>query len=119
MVEKRNDVRMDIDAQIKLNLLNSNSGAGEKEAFDVHLINVSKGGIAFRAKEKLELNSYYDVMLRLWNSEVFETVIEIIRMENYGEEETLYGGRYIGMIPSDRLKIEIHEILLEQEKREI
>jgi len=117
MEEKRRNIRMDIDVKIKLKQLkNGNETEFKEETVDVNLVNVSRGGIAFRSKEDLKLNTFYDVTLKLWNSEVFETVVEIIRMENYGEEETLYGARYIGMVPSDRLKIQIHEILLEQEK---
>ena len=117
MEEKRRNIRMDIDVKIRLKQLkNGNEADFKEEIVDVNLINVSRGGIAFKSKDDLKLNTFYDVTLKLWNSEVFETVIEIIRMENYGEEETLYGGRYIGMVPSDRLKIQIHEILLEQEK---
>lgn len=43
-------------------------------------------------------------------------MIEIVRMENYGDEKTLYGCRFIGIMPSDQLKIQIYEMVSEMEK---
>ncbi len=119
MEEKRRALRMDIEVKIKLNELKTEKPIEglKKEPIEVVLINASRGGIAFKTSEELKLNTYYDVSLVLWQMETFDTVVEIIRMENYGEKETMYGARYIGITPSDRLKIQIHELLLEQEKK--
>lgn len=115
--ERRKSNRMDIDVRIQLNSVRNkgNLNALKKEAFDVEVINISKDGLAFQCSEKLELNTYYDTTVLLWTKEKFQTVIEIVRMENYGEEETLYGCRFIGIMPSDQLKIQIYEMISEQE----
>ena len=48
----------------------------------------------------------------LWTKETFQSVIEIVRMENLdNDEETVYGCRFIGIRPADQLKIQIYEIL--------
>lgn len=112
-MERRRANRMDIDVKIKLNSVKSNieATALNKEEIEVNLINISKDGLAFETKEKLELNTFYDTTVLLWTKEKFETVIEIVRIENYGKEETMYGCRFIGIMPSDQLKIQIYEIV--------
>ena len=110
--------RMDINVKIKLNSVKSNANTVnlKQEEFEVELVNISRGGLAFRSNEKLALNTYYDTTIVLWTKEKFQTVIEIVRMENYGDEKTLYGCRFIGIMPSDQLKIQIYEMVSEMEK---
>lgn len=111
--ERRRANRMDIDVSIKLNSVRNkgNIESLKKEAFEVEVVNISKDGLAFKTAEKLALNTYYDTTVLLWTKEKFQTVIEIVRMENYGEEQTLYGCRFIGIMPSDQLKIQIYEMV--------
>ena len=116
--ERRKSNRMDINVKIKLNSVKSNANTVnlKQEEFEVELVNISRGGLAFRSNEKLALNTYYDTTIVLWTKEKFQTVIEIVRMENYGDEKTLYGCRFIGIMPSDQLKIQIYEMVSEKEK---
>lgn len=114
MNEKRKSTRMDIDVHIRLNeVKNFKNVAGlKKDEMDVSLVNVSRDGLAFKSEEELKLNTYYDVHVVLWTKETFDSVIEIVRMENMNNEpEILYGCRFIGIRPADQLKIQIHEIL--------
>lgn len=113
--ERRRANRMDINVSIQLNSVRNKGNLDilKKEAFDVEVVNISKDGLAFKTTEKLELNTYYDTTVLLWTKEKFQTVIEIVRMENYGEEQTLYGCRFIGIMPSDQLKIQIYEMVSE------
>lgn len=116
MQERRKSNRMKIDVSIKLNAVKNgghDTSRLNKEQFNVDVINISKGGLAFKSNEKLELNTYYDTTMILWTKETFNTVIEIVRMENYGEELTMYGCRFIGIMPSDELKIQIYEMINE------
>ncbi|MCI8668125.1 MAG: PilZ domain-containing protein [Lachnospiraceae bacterium] len=116
--ERRKSNRMDINVKIKLNSVKTslNTDNLKQEEFEVELVNISRGGLAFRSNEKLALNTYYDTTIVLWTKEKFQTVIEIVRMENYGDEKTLYGCRFIGIMPSDQLKIQIYEMVSEMEK---
>ncbi len=118
--ERRKSNRMDINVIIKLNSVQSkgNTEHLNKEEIDVDVVNISRGGLAFRSDEKLALNTYYDTTIELWTKEKFQTVIEIVRMENYGDEKTLYGCRFIGIMPSDQLKIQIYEMVSEMEKND-
>lgn len=116
--ERRKSNRMDINVLIKLNSVKNNANTAnlKQEEFEVELVNISRRGLAFRSNEKLALNTYYDTTIVLWTKEKFQTVIEIVRMENYGDEKTLYGCRFIGIMPSDQLKIQIYEMVSEMEK---
>lgn len=111
--ERRKSNRLDINATIQLNSVRNkkNVDSLNKDAFEVEVVNISKDGLAFKTVEKLELNTYYDTNITLWTKEKFQTVIEVIRMENYGEAQTLYGCRFIGIMPSDQLKIQIYEMV--------
>lgn len=114
--ERRRSKRMDINVRIKLNSVRSKGDirALKKEAFDVDVVNISKDGLAFQCKEKLELNTYYDTTVLLWTKEKIQTVIEVIRKEDRSDENTLYGCRFIGIMPADQLKIQIYEMVNEQ-----
>ncbi len=113
--EKRKSRRMGINVKIKLQKVTDNPvtvGLKEDE-FEVSVVNISKDGMAFRTKERLALNSFYDTKVVLWTKESFDTVIEIVRMENLGEEETLYGCRFVGISANDQFKIDVYQIVSE------
>lgn len=114
--EKRKSKRMGINVKIKLQRVNENASAFanfKEEEFEVNVVNISKDGIAFRTKEFLALNSFYDTNVVLWTKETFNTVIEVVRMENLGEDETLYGCRFVGINPADQFKIDVYQIVSE------
>ena len=115
MSERRRSKRMDINVTISLNELKSGAVSNQinKNEMDVAVVNISKDGLAFRSEEKLELNTFYDANVVLWTKETIQAVIEIVRMENLGNEPTLYGCRFIGILPADQLKIQIYEMIQE------
>ena len=113
--EKRKSKRIGINVKIKLQKVNNNLIAFglKEEEFEVNVVNISKDGIAFRSTESLPLNSFYDTKVVLWTKETFDTVIEIVRMENMGEAETLYGCRFVGISSADQFKIDVYQIVSE------
>ena len=115
MPERRRSKRMDINVTISLNELKSGAVSSHinKNEMNVAVVNISKDGLAFRSEEKLELNTFYDANVVLWTKETIQSVIEIVRMENLGNEPTLYGCRFIGILPADQLKIQIYEMIQE------
>lgn len=115
-LERRRSNRMDINVRIELNSVRSKDVADKEttEAFDVSVVNISKDGLAFTTKETLQMNTYYNTTVLLWTKEKFQTVIEVVRMEKCGDE-TLYGCRFIGIMPADQLKIQIYEMVSEIE----
>jgi len=115
--ERRRSNRMSLDVRIKLNSVrNPNSKENiNKEEFEVEVHNLSKDGIAIKTPEELELNSFYDTTISLWTKEKFQTVLEIVRQEKLDDNCNLYGCRFIGIMPSDQLKIQIYEMLNDRE----
>ncbi len=113
-IEKRKSRRTDVSVVISLRQLGDNyvSGISGKKV-DVNVINISKHGIAFKSDYEFKLNTYYDTYITLANKESFETIIEIIRMENLGETETTYGCRFVGINSEDQFKIEVYQLLYE------
>lgn len=113
--EKRRSKRSGINVKIKLQKVGIDASAAgvNEEEFEVSVVNISKDGMAFCSKEHLVLNSFYDTRVVLWTKETFDTVIEIVRMENRGEEETLYGCRFVGISYADQFKIDVYQIVSE------
>lgn len=117
MQERRKSNRMQIDVSIKLNSVKNGEADIKRlktDEFTVEVVNLSKDGLGFLCDEKLELNTYYDTTIVLWTKETFKSIIEIVRMENYGDGPTLYGCRFIGIMPSDQLKIQIYDMINEK-----
>ena len=112
--ERRKSNRMDIDVRIKLNSVKTKRDTSDlnKDEFEVKLINVSRDGLAFGCTEKLQLNTYYDTTITLWTKEKFETVIEIVRVEKPSADNSdIYGCKFIGILPTDQMKIQIYEMV--------
>ena len=117
--EKRWAKRLDINAKIKLQSIKNNKLAPynlNKGDIEVDVINISKGGMAFKTSEILPLNSYYDANVVLWTRESFSAIVEIIRMESDGTDELVtYGCKFIGLSPAEQFKIDVYQIVSETE----
>ncbi len=115
MPERRKSKRIDIDVQIMLNHLTSDDNQHQKtEGIKVDVVNLSKDGMAFVCEKELQINTFYDVNVVLWTKETFQTVIEIVRIED-NENNKLYGCRFVGIHPADQLKIQIYDMVREEE----
>ena len=115
--EKRWAKRMGIDAKIRLQSIRNNKMAAfqpKEDEIDVDVVNISKGGMAFKSTEFLPLNSYYDTNVVLWTKETFTAVVEIVRMESIEDSDaTMYGCKFIGLSPADQFKIDVYQIVSE------
>ncbi len=114
--EKRWAKRMSINATIKLKSIRNNKYviAANEDEFEVEIINISKGGMAFKTIEQLPINSYYDANVILWTKENFNAVVEIVRMENENVGEPItYGCKFIGLPPAEQFKIDVYDIVNE------
>ena len=70
---------------------------------------ISRSGIGFSSKKKLEIGTYYDTKIQIWTKEVVDAVIEIVRCEEIADGYK-YGCEFIGMSDTDALKIDIYQI---------
>ena len=86
MSEKRRATRMEMNAVLKLNSIQTKRDTDglSCEEFSVNVLNVSTSGVAFKSKTELKLNTYYDLELVLWTKTKFNSVIEVVRMESIG-----------------------------------
>ena len=117
-IEKRRSRRTDISVEISIRQLGDNFVSGySPESVEVHVIDISQDGLAFKSDHEFKKNSYYDTIITLSNKESISTVIEIVRTQNEGEKDTTYGCRFIGISPEDRFKISVYQIVDEAEKK--
>ena len=60
--------------------------------------NISRGGVGFLSRKRLEVGSYYDTRISLFSREMIDAVLEIVHVEEQ-EKGYYYGGgiyRHIG-----------------------
>lgn len=112
MDEKRNSRRLDLDVTVELERIDDNQGVTTLKLIHVDITDLSKSGIGFVSKAQLEIGSYYNTKLQIWTKETIEAVIEIVRRQET-EDGYHYGAKFIGMIESDALKIDIYQIFYE------
>ena len=80
MEEKRKNKRLDLDVNVQLERLDED-GVTTLKFVHVDVTDISKSGIGFDCKKKLEMNSYYDAKIQIWTKEVVDAVIQIVRSE--------------------------------------
>ena len=112
MDEKRNSRRLDLDVSVELERIDDHTGVTTLKLIHVDITDLSKSGIGFSSKVELEIGSYYNTKLQIWTKETIEAVIEIVRGQEL-DGVYHYGAKFIGMIESDALKIDIYQILYE------
>ena len=110
-IEKRRTKRIDVDVTISLRQLGDSFVSGySSDTVDVHVIDISKGGIAFESDYDFKINSYYDTIITLANKESFEAVIEVLRKDVHGADN-VYGCRFAGINADDQFKIDVYQLL--------
>lgn len=112
MDEKRSSRRLDLEVTVELERIDEGHGVTTLRLVHVDITDLSKSGIGFMSKAELEIGSYYNTKLQIWTKETIEAVIEIVRCEEV-DGEFHYGAKFIGMIESDALKIDIYQIFYE------
>ena len=112
MDEKRNSRRLDLEVTVELERINEPHGVTTLRLVHVDISDLSKSGIGFVSKAELEIGSYYNTKLQIWTKETIDAVIEIVRCEKK-DDGYHYGAKFVGMIESDALKIDIYQIFYE------
>lgn len=108
MEEKRRHKRLDLDVSVQLERLDED-GVTTLKYVHVEVADISRSGLGFRTKKKLEIGTYYDAKIQIWTREVVDAVVEIVRMEELSEGYK-YGSIFVGMSDTDALKIDIYQI---------
>lgn len=111
--ERRLSKRTNIDVTISLLPIEQEKSTGlSGNAVSVNVVDISKTGMAFRSDEKFMLNTYYNALITLDNKENLQTVIEVIRAESRNNT-IYYGCRFIGITPEEQFKIDVYQIVTE------
>ena len=108
MEEKRKHKRLDLYVDVQLERLDE-EGVTTLKYVQVDVTDISRSGIGFNAKAKLNIGTYYNTKIQIWTKEVVDTVIEIVRCEETAGGYH-YGAGFIGMTDTDALKIDIYQI---------
>ena len=110
--ENRSSKRTGMNVKIKLRKVQTDKAtAGSEEEMEVEVVNISKDGMGFKTEKILTFNGLYDTKIILSNGERFNSIIKIVRMDNVGVPETLYGCHFVGINGADQFKIDIFQIL--------
>lgn len=109
MEEKRRNKRLELDVSVQLERLDE-EGVTTLKYIHVDVTDISRGGLGFTARQKLEVGTYYDTKLQIWTKEVLDVVVEVIRCEDYGDGNYKYGCIFVGMTDADAIKIDIYQI---------
>lgn len=104
MQEKRRGKRLDLQANIVMNRLDS----GKPETAAIEVLDLSKFGIGFICVEHLEMNSVYETDIKIWTGDSIHAFIEIVRISEQ-EGGNIYGGTFVGMPESDWCRIRVYE----------
>lgn len=113
MEERRRSKRLELDVTVELERLDTD-GLTTLKYTHVDVVDLSKTGMGFKSKQKLEAGTYYDVKLQIWTKEIIDAVVEVIRVEDDGEGYR-YGATFVGMTETNALKIEIYQLFNEIE----
>ncbi|MFR3339937.1 MAG: PilZ domain-containing protein [Lachnospira pectinoschiza] len=109
--EMRKARRTDIDVTVSLNQLGVNAADRIQNKADVHIVDISKGGIAFKSGYDFKVNSFYDTVITLANGEKLYVVVEILHRDSCENDEYMYGCRFVGIGAEDQFKIEAYQIV--------
>ena len=109
--EMRKARRTDIDVTVSLNQLGVNAADRIQNKADVHVVDISKGGIAFKSGYDFKVNSFYDTVITLANGEKLYVVVEILHRDSCENDEYMYGCRFVGIGAEDQFKIEAYQIV--------
>ena len=106
MLEKRKHKRLKMEHALELARLNAD-GTADGGVVNADILNISRGGVGFLSRKRLEVGSYYDTRISLFSREMIDAVLEIVHVEEQ-EKGYYYGGEFIGISDSDAVKISRH-----------
>ncbi len=113
MTEKRKHKRLELDVNVQLERLDED-GITTLKYVHVDVTDLSRSGIGFDCRKKLETGTYYDARVQIWTKEIIDVVIEIVRRADI-DGGYHYGGIFIGMTDVDALKIDIYQIFNDED----
>ncbi len=110
MEDKRKHKRLALSGELILKQL---GGSGDATTAQIEITDCSRDGVGFSTDVQLTIGDNYEANLRLWTKEVLHVFIQIVRAAKV-ENTFHYGGIFIGMPDSDKMRIEVYETVRDQ-----
>ena len=110
MEDKRKHKRLELSGEIILKEL---GGTGEAPTAQIEIHDCSTDGIGFTTDAQLTIGHNYEANLTLWNKDMIHVFVQIVRA---AKEDSVfhYGGIFIGMPDTDKMRIQVYETVREQ-----
>lgn len=77
----------------------------EDKAYKIKSVNLSVGGMKFKANELLDLNTEYDIRIELLNDQNIDCKIELIRVEKNEDKTYTLSGRFKNISNIDKMTL--------------
>ncbi len=110
MEDKRKHKRIALSGEIILKQL---GGSGDTETAQIEITDCSRDGVGFSTDAQLTIGDNYEANLTLWTKEVLHVFVQIVRAAKI-DDKFHYGGIFIGMPDSDKMRIEVYETVRDQ-----
>ena len=78
---------------------------------DVTVLNISETGVGFLSKEKLDMDAFYDSVVKIKNGDRVKAIIRIVRARELDVGGYEYGAQLLGLSYADKLKIGIFQMV--------
>ena len=114
MEEKRKHRRRQLTGEIILKKL---GGSDEAQTAQIEIVDCSRDGLGFSTDAQLTIGNNYEANLTLWTKEVLHVFVQIVRAAKV-DDVFQYGGIFIGMPDSDKMRIEVYETVEDQLKEQ-
>lgn len=111
MEEKRIYKRTALDTEVELSLVN---GEGNSLKLQAEIVNVSKDGVGFLAKEQLMIGAIYQARIRLWTGQKIDIILKVVRAKDEGDGSYSYGCIFVGMAGNEAVRILIYQMFNEK-----
>jgi len=97
MIEKRRNNRLPVDITLTIEELYKQDHVKiDNINEEIHVVDISKGGIAFEVNDDLPLNFYFNSKIKIDNGKSFFSVLKIIRKDKI-ENGYRYGCEFVGL----------------------
>lgn len=105
MEDKRKNKRLELQGEI---LIKEVGGVEDGELAEIEITDCSRDGLGFTTDRVLTIGSNYETNLTLWNKDKIHVFLQITRANKEGNVFH-YGGIFIGMPDTDRMRIRVYE----------
>ena len=116
--ERRKNKRLPLNVNLEIERLSQGDGITTVKYVEVVVSDLSKTGIGFTTGVSSDIGTFYIARIKIWTSEIVESVIKIVRCTRKGKIYE-YGGVFVGMMDADAMKIEIYQMIEAVQKGEL